>query len=453
MSQYKIDAEVVLKAASGRWDEVLSSLAPALRPALKAAPNHVACPIHGGENGFRFFKDYRVSGSCICNTCGAFDGIHILMAVNSWNFFTALKAVNDFLRVPEGISPESQIETIDGKVTFIGMSKLKSGSSCFNVVLNLQDGTERRLWGKDLQRACAESELAVGDNARLSLLGTRTFTYKGRECQQKLWSARKMPSDRELEEKTQKASDEALRRANAINDKWISANPVRSYEASQKPLLTYLANRGITPARGSRILRNMRFLPAETYVDEHGKTVGKYPCMVCAVRNVEGKLITLHRTYLTQDGVKLAGYGPAKKLMALPEGETINGAFISFGEVNKEDGILCIAEGVETALSVAVATGYPCVSSISAHGMTAVELPKVVKAVFIFADRDKSQTGQNAAIKLRDRLLESRIPSVICLPSPDMLVLNEKGVDWNDVIRLRGPSAFPFYRELTCESF
>lgn len=53
MSQYKIDAEVVLKAASGRWDEVLSSLAPALRPALKAAPNHVACPIHGGENGFR----------------------------------------------------------------------------------------------------------------------------------------------------------------------------------------------------------------------------------------------------------------------------------------------------------------------------------------------------------------------------------------------------------------
>lgn len=34
-----------------------------------------------------------------------------------------------------------------------------------------------------------------------------------------------------------------------------------------------------------------------------------------------------------------------------------------------------------------------------------------------------------------------------------MLVLNEKGVDWNDVIRLRGSSAFPFYRELTCESF
>ena len=85
--------------------------------------------------------------------------------------------------------------------------------------------------------------------------------------------------------------------------------------------------------------------------------------------------------------------------------------------------------------------------------MTAVELSEAVKAVFIFADRDKSQTGQNAAIKLRDRLLESGIPSVICLPSPDMLVLNEKGVDWNDVIRLRGPSAFPFYRELTCESF
>ena len=86
MCQYKLDAEVVLKAAAGHWEGILRMLAPSLEKALDAAPKHVACPIHGGENGFRFFKDYAKNGSCICNTCGAFDGLHILMKVNKLGF-------------------------------------------------------------------------------------------------------------------------------------------------------------------------------------------------------------------------------------------------------------------------------------------------------------------------------------------------------------------------------
>lgn len=112
MSQYKIDAEVVLRLANGRWDEILSNLAPALRPAIDAAPRHCECPLHGGSDGFRFFRDFKKTGQCICNTCGAFDGLHILMKVNRWNFFTALKAVSEYLNTPEGIEPISQIETM-----------------------------------------------------------------------------------------------------------------------------------------------------------------------------------------------------------------------------------------------------------------------------------------------------------------------------------------------------
>lgn len=70
------------------------------------------CPLHGGSDGFRFFRDFKKTGQCICNTCGAFDGLHILMKVNRWNFFTALKAVSEYLNTPEGIEPISQIETM-----------------------------------------------------------------------------------------------------------------------------------------------------------------------------------------------------------------------------------------------------------------------------------------------------------------------------------------------------
>ena len=62
MSQYKIDAEVVLRLANGRWDEILSNLAPALRPAIDAAPRHCECPLHGGSDGFRFFRDFKKTG-------------------------------------------------------------------------------------------------------------------------------------------------------------------------------------------------------------------------------------------------------------------------------------------------------------------------------------------------------------------------------------------------------
>ena len=47
MSNYKIDCETVMRAAKGRWDEILSHLAPVLQPALEAAPKHVTCPILG----------------------------------------------------------------------------------------------------------------------------------------------------------------------------------------------------------------------------------------------------------------------------------------------------------------------------------------------------------------------------------------------------------------------
>lgn len=439
---YKIDAEVVLRLATGRWDEILGALAPSLRKAIEVAPRHCECPIHGGSDGFRFFRDFKQTGQCICNSCGAFDGLHILMKVNGWNFFTALKAVSDFLNAPEGIDPASRIENVDGKVLFIGTSTLRSGNQCFCLKLRLENGQTKSCWGNDLKRACVDAGLKIGDNARISRLGTKTFTYKGKEYKKVLWSAQKTASDEELAEMARASEEEASRRESSIVSKWEKAEVANPASARQAPFWSYLESRGITPAASD--LQNCRFIANEPYYDDSGKLLGRYPCMVCAIRDVLGNLVTLHRTYLTTQGQKV-GFGPAKKLMPVPKGRTVNGASIRFGKIGR-DGIVCLAEGVETALSVQQATGYPCFACVSAQGMAAATIPSDAKVVFIFADKDRSNTGQKAACSLKTRLLNDGIPSVIFLPGNDVLTVSTKGTDWNDVLRQYGEKGFPFYR-------
>jgi len=68
------------------------------RPAVNI-PNHVSCPVHGGEDGFRFFHDAPVTGGGVCNTCGAFkDGFRLLCWVNGWSFLQALFAIEVWLQ-------------------------------------------------------------------------------------------------------------------------------------------------------------------------------------------------------------------------------------------------------------------------------------------------------------------------------------------------------------------
>lgn len=107
--------EDVLAAARGRWSEILAALAPQLRPALDKTGRHVPCPVHGGKDGFRFFKDIAEKGGSICNTCGPHpDGLSTLMWVNGWSFKEALAAVADYLQcgvraAPRGSQPFAEV--------------------------------------------------------------------------------------------------------------------------------------------------------------------------------------------------------------------------------------------------------------------------------------------------------------------------------------------------------
>jgi len=93
----------VRHAARGHWGSVLTALAPELERALAKPGRHIGCPVHGGHDGFRLFKDMEASGGGVCNTCGAKpDGFALLMWLRNWDFPAALAAVDGALG---GVNP------------------------------------------------------------------------------------------------------------------------------------------------------------------------------------------------------------------------------------------------------------------------------------------------------------------------------------------------------------
>ncbi|MEA2011747.1 MAG: DUF5906 domain-containing protein [Verrucomicrobiota bacterium] len=91
-----IDKKKLEKQLAGRWFEVFNALVPALQEAVAKCPKHVPCPMHGGKDGFRFFKDASLTGMAICNTCGSFSPYKLLEELNGWDFNTSLNELANF---------------------------------------------------------------------------------------------------------------------------------------------------------------------------------------------------------------------------------------------------------------------------------------------------------------------------------------------------------------------
>ena len=131
---------------------------------------------------------------------------------------------------------------------------------------------------------------------------------------------------------------------------WEKAFPLGEIDR-QTPVWRYLCARGLGDLVPSRELRFVKRLacwevPDGQNIDGAAKArlVGEFPAMLARLTNAEGKFITLHRTYLTADGSK-APVHSAKKLAA---GAVENGVI----RLYPAGGVVCLAEGIETALSV-----------------------------------------------------------------------------------------------------
>lgn len=207
---------------------------------------------------------------------------------------------------------------------------------------------------------------------------------------------------------------------------WNAAVPLRDL-SRESPQWKYLASRGLGACDASAMLRAEAETEAwETNEDGERRSAGRYPVLLAAVTDGSGGIITLHRTFLTPDGGKAPLSSPKK----LAPGAIEDGLIRLFPPT----AILCLAEGIETALSVHEMTGLPVWSAISLTGLRKFgEVPEGVKKIHICGDNDRSYAGAAGAYELAARIRRSRPDIEIAVHIPP-----EPGTDWNDVLRSGG---------------
>ena len=150
-----------------------------------------------------------------------------------------------------------------------------------------------------------------------------------------------------------------------------------------------------------------------------GERIGTFPAMVAPLVTNDGRMVALHRTYLRADGRK-ADVPSAKKLTSAAG--PLAGACIPLFKPTQ--GMLGIAEGIETALGAWCASSVPSVAAYSAGNLAAWQWPSGVQRLMIFADNDAA--GADAADKLRQRARAAGLAVNAMAPT-------EQGQDWCDV--------------------
>jgi hypothetical protein len=208
----------------------------------------------------------------------------------------------------------------------------------------------------------------------------------------------------------QRAKDEAQRegRAKAM---WGDAETVAIHGTLAE---AYLRGRGITcPLPDTLRYQAMGWHP-------HGY---RFPMMLARVDG--GARFAVHRTYLAPGGGK-ADVDPNKAMLGACAGGAV--------QVAQAEGPLVVAEGIETALSLASGLlGKPATiwAALSTSGMRGLALPPVPGRLTIAADGDNAGRDASQALAARAYALGWR---VMMLPAPD-------GRDWNDVLALKGGAA------------
>jgi putative DNA primase/helicase len=351
MSAKTIESDAVRNAARGAWLSVLDSLAPELERAIdKPGKRHIGCPVHGGNDGFRLFRDADISGGGICNSCGAKpDGFSLLMWLRGWSFPEALSSVANEL----GISTDS--------------------------------------------------------NHKKPVVNRKPVAF-----------------DRS------KSSVEDKRLKVILRTVWQESKPISHPDA--EPVRLYLQSRGLDSFIPD--WPSIRFHPNMQYRNEDGKLIGHFPAMLALVEN-GNEAITIHRTFLTEDGRKASVESP-KKMMPVPSNKLVVGSAIRLGNPGR---VLGVTEGIETALAVFEATGMVTWSLISATMMSLFLIPSGVEKLIIWSDLDRSFAGSFAAQKLAERAKSQGIEAIIREPKGP-LPADVKSVDWLDVLNQHGPNAF-----------
>lgn len=117
------------------------------------------------------------------------------------------------------------------------------------------------------------------------------------------------------------------------------------------PVEAYLRKRGLEPDPSWAF--DLRFLeiPYKGFPDPHsevGELLGRFPAMIAAIRNVSGKLIGIHRTYIDPETFGKLRVGDARRNAAKKVFGEVTGGMIRLSPPGLR---LAIGEGIETSRS------------------------------------------------------------------------------------------------------
>lgn len=188
---------------------------------------------------------------------------------------------------------------------------------------------------------------------------------------------------------------------------WHTAKPI-----NDTPAETYLRRRGITCA----LPATLRYHPAAWHMSGR-----RLPALVARVEGSDG--FGVHRTYLRQDGNGKADVEPKKAMLGQVKGGAVRLA--------RARGPLVVAEGIETALSLACGIlSHPTMiwAALSTAGLAGLVLPSTPSSLTIATDGDDAGRKAGSALAERATALGWKVSF---LPAPD-------GQDWNDVLRMKG---------------
>lgn len=200
--------------------------------------------------------------------------------------------------------------------------------------------------------------------------------------------------------------NEKIARARAL---WNEAVPIEGTLAA-----TYLHARRIELAAWPA---SLRFLPSASSIDDRRRR----PALIAAIMDPRDALQGVHINLLSPCGTRKADVATPRRTI----GRLMGGA-VRLHDDGLPSSTLLVAEGIETALSAAIALDLSAWAALTAGNLARFNPPPGTRRLIVAADRGAA--GEAAGDTLARRMVQIALPTEIAL-APDGCS------DWNDWTR------------------